>query len=135
MWRSNYICPYKEFHGGTPQDKIPGSCWCGKDGYCMCTPSLAIDAIIEVPKEPFPMLVLVKRGVPPKGYAITGGFVDVGESIEDATIREVKEETNLDIQSMEQFHVYSNPKRDLRRHTVSAVFACKVTDTSKVSYF
>lgn len=81
-----------------------GSCWCGSDQYCMCTPSLAIDAVIEVLPDPdtrgggrgdAPGVVLVQRGVPPYGYALPGGFVDVGEEVEAATVREVREETNL----------------------------------------
>ncbi len=56
------------------------------------------------------------------GYAITGGFVDVGESVEEATKREVLEETNLEVTTLEQFHMYSDPTRDKRRHTVSMVF-------------
>lgn len=126
---SNSVCPYREWHGGSPinsLNKPQGSCWCGVDSYCMCTPSLAIDAIIETTdhKTSDISLVLVSRGKEPKGFAIPGGFVDVGESVEDATIREVKEETNLDLSHLEQFHLYSDPSRDKRRHTVSMVFRC-----------
>jgi 8-oxo-dGTP diphosphatase len=90
----------------------------------MCTPSLAIDGIIEVvdPHNPDEIgIVLVHRRDPPKDlYAIPGGFVDIGETVEQATARELKEETNLDITILEQFKVYSDPKRDKRRHTVGA---------------
>jgi 8-oxo-dGTP diphosphatase len=127
-------CPWK-WHGGSPMFN-KGSCWCGEDGYCMCTPSLAIDGIIEVknPSNPEDVsIVLVHRRDPPKDvYAIPGGFVDVGETVEHATIRELKEETNLDIISLEQFRVYSDPKRDKRRHTVSAVFRATAVDVSKL---
>ena len=76
-----------------------------------------------------PYVVVVRRRDPPKGtHAIPGGFVDVGESVEAATIREVKEETNLNVARLEQFHVYSDPSRDKRRHTVSVVFRCVVND-------
>lgn len=136
-------CPYK-WHGGAPDDSIfRGSCWCGVDSYCMCTPSLAIDAIIEVPASKYthpsakpnpsniPYIVLVRRRDPPRDvHAIPGGFVNVGESAETATKREVKEETNLDIASLEQFKLYSEPTRDKRRHTVSAVFRCIVHQVS-----
>ena len=99
----------------------------------MCTPSLAIDALIEVTNNNEPSIVLVKRGRAPRDiYAIPGGFVDVGESVEEATIREVKEETNLELKSLRQFKVYSDPKRDKRRHTVSAVMTCTVDDISKI---
>lgn len=123
----NGRCPYK-WHGGNPLFK--GSCWCGFDQYCLCTPSLAIDAIIEVydesGREENINIVLVHRRDPPKDlFAIPGGFVDVGETVEDATIREVKEETNLDLLNLEQFRVFSDPKRDKRRHTVSSVFRCR----------
>jgi 8-oxo-dGTP diphosphatase len=85
----------------------------------MCTPSLAIDCIIEFEDS----VVLVWRKDPPADtFAIPGGFVSVGETAELATIREVKEETNLTLSSLEQFRCYSDPSRDARRHTVSMVF-------------
>ena len=88
----------------------------------MCTPSLAIDAIIEVHDEFELKVVLVRRRDPPRDlFAIPGGFVDVGESVEEAIVREVKEETNLSLDKLEQFRVYSDPSRDKRRHTVSVV--------------
>ena len=131
LYSTGQSCPYK-WHGGSPA--FPGgSCWCGADEYCMCTPSLAIDALIEVKdKEGQPSFVLVKRGVPPFHHAIPGGFVDVGESVEDATRREVKEETNLECASLRQFHVYSDPKRDQRRHTVSVVMKCEVVSIANI---
>jgi 8-oxo-dGTP diphosphatase len=120
-------CPYK-FHGGSPTHQ--GSCWCGNDSYCLCTPSLAIDAIIEIlnpsNKEDIKILLVFRRDPPKEIFAIPGGFVDVGESVENAVIREVKEETNLTVSHLEQFHVYSDPSRDKRRHTVSVVFRCFV---------
>lgn len=137
-YESGKKCPYK-WHGGSPNGDLRGSCWCGLDSYCMCTPSLAIDAIIEVPgkiavpdgNDNDPYIVVVRRKDPPKDkHAIPGGFVDVGETVEHATIREVKEETNLNVASLEQFHVYSDPARDARRHTVSVVFRCIVSDLS-----
>ena len=123
-------CPYI-WHGGSPLDTFGGSCYCGKDMYCMCTPSLAIDAIIEVRSEISPSIVLVRRRDNPKDvYAIPGGYVDIGETVEHAAIREVKEETNLDLANVVQFRVYSDPGRDLRRHTVSSVMKCEVPDAT-----
>jgi ADP-ribose pyrophosphatase YjhB (NUDIX family) len=81
-------------------------------------PLLTVDVIIEVDGG----IVLIKRKNPPPGWAIPGGFVDCGESIEDAVRREAKEETGLDINLKRQFHTYSDPDRDPRHHTVSTIF-------------
>ncbi len=81
-------------------------------------PLLTVDAIIEVEGG----IILIKRKNPPPGWAIPGGFVDYGESLEDAACREAKEETGLDIKLIRQFHTYSNPGRDPRHHTVSTIF-------------
>jgi 8-oxo-dGTP diphosphatase len=67
-------------------------------------------------------IVLVKRKHPPDGWAIPGGFVDYGETVEEAAVREALEETSLQIRLIRQFHVYSDPNRDPRGHTVSVVF-------------
>jgi 8-oxo-dGTP diphosphatase len=82
------------------------------------TPLLTVDIIIRYKGG----IVLIERKNPPPGWALPGGFVDVGESIEKAAIREAKEETSLDISLIEQFHAYSKPDRDPRFHTVSVVF-------------
>lgn len=84
-------------------------------------PYLTVDGIIEYKEG----IVLVERSNPPLGWALPGGFVDYGESVEDAVIREVKEETNLDYKQIRQFKVYSHPQRDPRFHTVSVVFIGK----------
>ena len=81
-------------------------------------PVLTVDAIIEIEGG----IVLIKRKNPPPGWAIPGGFVDYGETLEDAVRREAKEETRLDIKLIRQFHTYSDPKRDPRHHTVSTIF-------------
>jgi 8-oxo-dGTP diphosphatase len=95
----------------------------------MCTPSLAIDCIIEHKDS----VVLVWRKDPPADkYAIPGGFVSVGESAEAATIREVLEETNLTVASLEQFRFYSDPRRDARRHTVSMVYRTQVSSLANL---
>ena len=67
-------------------------------------------------------LVMIKRKNPPYGWALPGGFVDYGESLEQAAVREAKEETSLDVTLLKQFHTYSDPKRDPRMHTMSTVF-------------
>lgn len=82
------------------------------------TPFVTVDMIIELSDG----IVVIERLNPPFGWALPGGFVDVGESLEDAARREAKEETNLDLKDLRQFHTYSDPKRDPRFHTVSTVF-------------
>jgi 8-oxo-dGTP diphosphatase len=82
------------------------------------TPLLTVDIIIRYESG----IVLIERKNPPPGWALPGGFVDVGESVEAAAVREAKEETSLDVVLTEQFRAYSNPARDLRFHTVSVVF-------------
>ncbi len=85
-------------------------------------PSPTVDIIVELMDQPHRPIILIERINPPYGWAIPGGFVDYGESIEDAAIREAKEEIALDVELVEQFHVYSDPKRDTRQHTISIVF-------------
>ncbi|MCM8784500.1 MAG: NUDIX hydrolase [Candidatus Omnitrophica bacterium] len=67
-------------------------------------------------------VVLVKRKNPPFGWALPGGFVDYGESLEEAVAREAKEETGLSLENLIQFHTYSQPDRDPRFHTISTVY-------------
>lgn len=82
-------------------------------------PFVTVDGIIEYEKG----IVLIERSNPPLGWALPGGFVDYGESVEEAVIREVKEETGLDFIDSKQFKVCSDPGRDPRFHTVSIVFS------------
>lgn len=70
-------------------------------------------------------VVLIRRKNPPYGWALPGGFIEYGESAEEAAVREAKEETNLEIDLKELFHVYSAPDRDPRFHTISIVFIAK----------
>lgn len=96
------------------------------------TPYLTTDGIIELYEgETFKGIVLIERSNDPKGLAIPGGFVDVGESVEDALVREMKEETNLDVQISRLLGVYSDPKRDPRFHTASVVFIAKAQGQPK----
>ena len=82
-------------------------------------PAPTVDIVILVPGD---RVVLVERKFEPRGWAIPGGFVDLGESLETAAVREAKEETGLDVRLIEQFHAYSDPRRDPRRHTISTVY-------------
>jgi 8-oxo-dGTP diphosphatase len=85
------------------------------------SPRLTCDIIIH-PENDLSRVVLVRRRYPPPGWALPGGFVDVGETVEGAAIREAREETGLDVELERQFHTYSDPARDPRGHTVSVVF-------------
>jgi len=82
------------------------------------TPYLTVDCIIRYKGG----IVLVERRHPPLGWALPGGFVEVGETVEQAVRREMREETGLDLKNLKQFRVYSDPARDPRFHTVSVVF-------------
>lgn len=83
------------------------------------TPLCTVDVIIQLPGE---RIVLIKRKNPPHGWALPGGFVDVGEPLHVAAVREAKEETGLAVELSEQFFTYSDPLRDPRGHTVSTVY-------------
>jgi len=86
-------------------------------------PIPTVDIIIEIKrKNGQEGIILIKRKNPPHGWALPGGFVDRGESLEEAAVREAKEETSLDIKLINQFHTYSDPNRDPRKHTISTVY-------------
>ena len=87
-------------------------------------PFPTVDIIIEIEGKG---IVLIRRKNPPYGWAIPGGFVDYGESIENAAVREALEETSLRVELLRQFHVYSSPDRDPRFHTISTVFTARAT--------
>ncbi len=102
-------------------------------------PYITADIIIELEDEG---IVLIKRKNPPVGWALPGGFLDYGESLEDCAIREAKEETSLDIKLKGQFRTYSTLDRDPRWHTVTTVFVASSfgvpkasTDASEVGVF
>jgi len=87
------------------------------------TPTPTVDIIIECETETQGKgIVLIYRKNPPLAWALPGGYVDYGESLEEAAIREAKEETSLEISLIRQFHTYSDPRRDPRRHNISTVF-------------
>ena len=95
---------------------------CGNEIEIYHNPIPTVDIIIEIESKE---IVLIKRKNPPNGWAIPGGFVGYGESLEEAAIREAKEETNLDVKLIIQFHTYSDPKRDPRHHSISTVYIAK----------
>ena len=94
---------------------------CGKPVAIYHNPLPTVDVIIMVAGG----IVLIKRKNPPFGWALPGGFVDYGESLEQAAIREAKEETSLDIELVSQLGAYSEPTRDPRHHTITVVFVSR----------
>ncbi len=85
------------------------------------TPLLTVDLVIELPDDAG-KIVLIERKHAPFGWALPGGFVDIGETVEQAAVREAKEETGLDVTLTQLLGIYSDPDRDPRGHTASAVF-------------
>ncbi len=95
-------------------------------------PYLAVDGIVRIWEgNKFKGIVLIERKNPPLGLALPGGFVEVGESVESAVLREIKEETNLNCTIRRLLGVYSDPKRDPRFHVVSLVYILDAFDTPK----
>lgn len=89
-------------------------------------PFPTVDIIIELENKG---IVLIKRKNPPYGWAIPGGFVDYGETLEEAAVREALEETSLKVELGRQFHIYSDPDRDPRQHTIATVFIGRAEGT------
>ena len=91
-------------------------------------PVPTVDIIIETEGE---KIVLIQRKNPPFGWALPGGFVDYGESLEEAAVREAREETSLEVSLVRQMHTYSDPNRDPRGHTLSTVFIARAQGTPR----
>jgi 8-oxo-dGTP diphosphatase len=85
-------------------------------------PKPTVDVVILLPGD---RVVLVERKNEPRGWALPGGFVDEGETLEAAAVREAREETGLAVELVEQLHTYSDPRRDPRQHTISTVFLAR----------
>ncbi|QJA05913.1 NUDIX hydrolase [Thermosulfurimonas marina] len=94
---------------------------CGKEVEKYRNPFPTVDLIIETPGG----IVLVRRKNPPYGWALPGGFVDYGESLEEAALREAQEETGLSVTLLCQFYTYSRPGRDPRFHTITTVYVAR----------
>jgi len=97
------------------------------------TPLLAADTIIELIDLPDRPIVLIERANPPYGWALPGGFVDVGEWLEVAAVREAREEVCLDVRLTALLGMYSDPNRDARGHTVTAVYVAEARGLPKAA--
>jgi len=97
------------------------------------TPLLAADALIELVDRPGRPIVLIERANPPYGWAIPGGFVDLGETLEAASIREAREETSLEVELKVLLGIYSRPQRDPRGHTVTAIYVAQASGTPQAA--
>ncbi len=84
-------------------------------------PLPTVDIIVEVAGG----VVLIRRANPPDGWALPGGFVEYGETLEAAAIREAREETSMEVELLRQFHCYSDPRRDPRGHSIATVFLAR----------
>ncbi|OGL41809.1 MAG: NUDIX hydrolase [Candidatus Schekmanbacteria bacterium RBG_16_38_11] len=116
---------------------------CGKEIEVFKNPVPTVDVIIETEVSGEKGIVLIYRKNPPHGWAIPGGYVDYGETVESCAEREAFEETSLKVKLLRQFHTYSDPCRDERQHTISTVFIAKAksgepkasTDAAKIGVF
>ena len=97
------------------------------------TPHVSADIIIELVDRPGRPILLIERKNPPHGWAIPGGFVDLGESVEQAAVREAAEETSLSVTLKALLGIYSDPGRDPRFHTVTAVYVAEASGEPKAA--
>jgi len=95
---------------------------CGTPVETFLNPVPTADVIVEMPGG---RIVLIRRKNPPQGWALPGGFVDYGESLESCAVREAKEEIGLDVELVHQLGTWSDPSRDARRHTITTVFVAR----------
>jgi 8-oxo-dGTP diphosphatase len=93
------------------------------------TPLLAVDLIIENADRDDGRVLVIERRNDPVGWSLPGGFVDVGETVETAAIREAREETGLEVELVTLLGVYSDPRRDPRGHSVSVAFVARAHGT------
>ncbi len=91
------------------------------------TPLIAADALIELTDQAGRPIVLIERKNPPYGWAIPGGFVDIGETVEATAVREALEEVSLRVKLHGLLGIYSSPQRDPRGHTVTAIYIAEAT--------
>lgn len=97
------------------------------------TPQLAADTIIHLQQDSEQRIVLIKRKNPPLGWALPGGFVDIGETVAAAAVREALEETCCRVKLLSLLGCYSDPGRDLRGHTVSLVYVATTADQPRAA--
>ena len=127
MTNARFPMPDSRFPMPDSRCPIPNSQFPTKNKMTYRNPSPTVDIIIELTDRPHRPIVLIERLHIPYGWAIPGGFVDYGESVETAAKREALEETSLNVELIEQFYVYSDPNRDARQHTISIVFLAVAT--------
>lgn len=102
---------------------------CGTTLKQYLNPFPTVDIIIELGDN----ILLIRRKNPPYGWALPGGFVDYGESLETAAIREAREETGLEVCNLQLLGCYSDPARDSRMHTITTVFIAQATGTPQAA--